>query len=170
MLVSLFNIKKKKKENLTENMSWNFWIQWSSYSFTYQHLILPLFYFHSQPLTSHMCRECPWCPGMLNSLFSSVAQLYLTLCNPMDYSTSGFAFHHQLPEPTQNSSPSHRWCHPTMSSSIFPFSSCLQSFPGSGSFPMSQFFVSGGQSIGVSASASVLPMNIPMNSPMLFYK
>ena len=52
------------------------------------------------------------------------------------------------------------WCHPTISSSVIPFSSCLQSFPASGSFPMSQFFTSGGQSIGVSASASVLPMNI----------
>ena len=52
------------------------------------------------------------------------------------------------------------WCHPTISSSVISFSSCLQSFPASGSFPMSQFFASGGQSIGVSASASVLPMNI----------
>ena len=51
------------------------------------------------------------------------------------------------------------WCHPTVSASVILFS-CLQSFPASGSFPMSQFFVSGGQSIGVSASASVLPMNI----------
>ena len=51
------------------------------------------------------------------------------------------------------------WCHPTISSSVIPFSCCLQSFPASGSFPMSQFFASGGQSIGVSASASVLPMN-----------
>ena len=52
------------------------------------------------------------------------------------------------------------WCHPTISSSVFPFSSCPQSFPASGSFPMSQLFPSGGQSIGVSASASVLPMSI----------
>jgi len=53
-----------------------------------------------------------------------------------------------------------RWCHPAISSSIVPFSSRLQSFPASGSFPMSQFFTSGGQSIGVSASTSVLPINI----------
>ena len=52
-----------------------------------------------------------------------------------------------------------RWCHPTISSSVIPFSSHLQSFPASGSFPMSQFFAWGGQRIGVSASASVLPMN-----------
>ena len=68
------------------------------------------------------------------------------------------------PSPTprvySNSCPFSRWCHPTISSSVFPFSSRLQSFPASGSFPMSLFFTSGGQSIGVSASASVLPMNI----------
>ena len=52
------------------------------------------------------------------------------------------------------------WCHPIISSSVAPFSFCLQSFPSSGSFPMSQLFESGGQSIGVSAAASVLPMNI----------
>ena len=68
------------------------------------------------------------------------------------------------PSPTPrvypNSCPLSRWCHPTISSSVIPFSSCLQSFPASGSFQMSQVFTSGDQSIGVSASASVLPMNI----------
>ena len=59
-----------------------------------------------------------------------------------------------------NSCPSSQWCHPTISSSVVPFSSHLQSFPASRSFPMSQFFTSGGQSFGVSASTSVLPMNI----------
>ena len=59
-----------------------------------------------------------------------------------------------------NSCPLSRWYHPTISSSVIPFSSCLQFFSASGSFPMSQFFPSDGQSIGVSASASVLPMNI----------
>ena len=67
------------------------------------------------------------------------------------------------PSPTprvySNSCPLSWWCHPTISSSFIPFSSCLQSFPESGSFPISQFFTSGGQSIGVSASTSVLPMN-----------
>ena len=52
------------------------------------------------------------------------------------------------------------WCHPTISSSVIPFSSCPQSFPASGSFPMSRLFASGGQSIGASVSASVLPMSI----------
>ena len=64
------------------------------------------------------------------------------------------------PRTRSNSCPLSRWCHPTISSSVVPFSSCLQSFPASGSFPMSQLFSSGGQSIGVSATASVLPMNI----------
>ena len=63
------------------------------------------------------------------------------------------------PSPTpriySNSCPLSQWCHPTISSSVVPFSSCLQSFPASGSFPISQFFASGGQSIGVSASTSV---------------
>ena len=58
-----------------------------------------------------------------------------------------------------NSCPLNQWCHPTISSSVVPFSSCLQSFPASGSFQMSQLFASGGQSIGVSASTSVLPVN-----------
>ena len=62
------------------------------------------------------------------------------------------------PRACSNSCPSSQWCHPTISSSVIPFSSCLQSFPASGSFPMSQFFASGGQSISV--SASVLPMSI----------
>ena len=64
------------------------------------------------------------------------------------------------PGACSNSCPSSGWCHLTISCSVSPFSSCLQSFPASGSFPMSQFFTSGGQSIGASASASVLPINI----------
>ena len=68
------------------------------------------------------------------------------------------------PSPTpgdcSNSCPLSRWCHPTISSSVIPFSSCLQSSPASGSFPVSQFFTSGGESIGASVSASVLPKNI----------
>ena len=67
------------------------------------------------------------------------------------------------PSPTpwvhSNSCPSSRWCHPAISSSVIPFSSCPQSLPASGSFPMSQLFARGGQSVGVSALASVLPMS-----------
>ena len=65
-----------------------------------------------------------------------------------------------IPGVYSNSCPLSQWCHPTISSSVITFSSCLQSFPASASFQMSQFFSSGGQSIGTSASASVLPMNI----------
>ena len=74
--------------------------------------------------------------------------------------------HARLPHPSptpgvySNSCPFSWWCHPTTSFSVVPFSSCLQSFPTSGSFQMGQLFVSGGQNIAVSASASVLPMNI----------
>ena len=80
--------------------------------------------------------------------------------------------HAKLPRPSptpgvySNSCPLSWWCHPTISSSVIPFSSCLQSFPASGSFPVSQSFASGGQSIGVSASASVLPMNIQDSFPL----
>ena len=74
------------------------------------------------------------------------------------------------PSPTPrvypNSCPLSQWCHPTISSSVIPFSSCLQSFPTSGSHIMSQFFTSGGQNIGVSASTSVLPMNTQDWSPL----
>ena len=91
----------------------------------------------------------------------SVAQSCLTLCDTRDCSMS---MGHPCPSPSpaacSNSRPLSPRCHPTISSSIVPFSSCLHSFPASGSFPMNQFFTSSGQSIGASASASVLPMNI----------
>ena len=74
------------------------------------------------------------------------------------------------PSPTpgvhSNSCPSSGWCHPAVSSSVVPFSSCPQSLPASESFPVSQLFASGGQSIGISASTSVLPMNIQDWSPL----
>ena len=97
-------------------------------------------YFHVSVQFSH--------PVISNSLWSHGLKLARPPC----------------PSPTPrvhpNSCPSNRWCHPTILSSVVPFSSCLQSFPALGSFPMSQLFVSGGQSIEVSASASLLPMNI----------
>ena len=89
--------------------------------------------------------------------FCSVTHLCPTLCDPMDCSTPGLPVHHQLLG---------WWYHPTISSSVVPSSSCLQSFPGSGSFPVSQLFASGGRSIRVSALASVLPMNIQDWSPL----
>ena len=78
----------------------------------------------------------------------------------MDCSTPSFPVHNQLLEHTQTYIHRHQWCHPAISSSAFPFSSSLQSFSASGSFLMSQFFASYGQSIGDSASGSVLPMNM----------
>ena len=91
---------------------------------------------------------------------SSVTQSCLTLCDPMDCSTSGFPVHCQLPELAQTHVHRVSDAIQPSQSSVVPFSSCFQSFPGSGSFPVSHFFASGGQIIGVSASALVLPMNI----------
>ena len=100
----------------------------------------------------------------------------------VQFSRSVMSDHHSLqrhglqltrppcPSPTPgvhpNSRPLSRWCHPTISSSVVPFSSYLQSFPASGFFQMSQFFMSGGQSIGVSASTTVLPVNSQDWSPL----
>ena len=104
--------------------------------------------------------EPPGKPELLYTQFSSVAQLCLTLCNPMDCSTPGLPAHHQLPEFTQTHVLWVSVAIETSLSSVIPFSSSLQYFPASGSFAMSWFFPSGGQSIGVSTSASVLPMSI----------
>ena len=100
-----------------------------------------------------------WQKAAIQFSISSVAQSCLTL------QLHGLQ-HARLPCPTpilgacSNSGPSRWWCHPTIPSSVIPFSSYLQSFSASGSFPMSQFFASDGRSIGASASASVLSMNI----------
>ena len=108
---------------------------------------------HERPFSSSCGRKT-----FYNSVqFSSVAQLCPTLCNPMDCSIRGLPVQYQLHEFTQTHV---HWVHPIISSSVIPFSSCLQSFPPSGSFQMSQFSASGAQSFGVSALASVLPMNI----------
>ena len=90
--------------------------------------------------------------------FSSVAQSRLTLCNSMGCSTPGFPLLSPSPRAYSNSCPLGQWCHPTISSSVVLFPSRLQSFPASGSFPMSRFFPSDGQSIGVSAF-SISPSN-----------
>ena len=106
-------------------------------------------------------------PSINNSYFSTVDSSVPFNCLVM----SDSLWPHGLcnarlscPSPTpgtcSNSCPSSRWRHPTSSSSVVHFSSCLQSFPASGVFPMSQFFISGGQSTGASVSASVFPMNI----------
>ena len=90
--------------------------------------------------------------------FSSVAQSCPTL-KPHEPQHTRPPCPSPTPRVHPNPRPSSRWCHPTISSSVVPFSSCPQSFPASGSFQMSQLFTLGGQSIGVSASTSVLPMN-----------
>ena len=91
--------------------------------------------------------------------YSSVAQSYPTLCDPVDCSTPGLPVHHQLLEPTQTHV---HWVSDAIQPSqlVVPFASRLQSFPALGSFQISQLFTSGGQNIRISASASVLPVNI----------
>ena len=99
--------------------------------------------------------------GIYPIQFSSVQLLsHVQLLQPHGLQHSRPPYPSPTPGAYSNSCPSHQWCHPTILSPVVPFSFCLQSFPASGSLQMSQFFVSGGQSIGVSASASVLPMNI----------
>ena len=98
--------------------------------------------------------------------FSSVAQSCLTLCNPMDHSTPGLPVHHQLLEFIQTHV---HWVGDAIQPShphVVPFSSCTKSFPASGSFPVNQFFTLHGQSIGVLASKSVLPVNTQDWSPL----
>ena len=98
--------------------------------------------------------------------FSAIAQSSLTVCNPMVSSMPRIFCPSPAPRAYSNSCPSSRWCHSASSFSIIPFSSCLQSSSESGSLPVSQFFASSGQGIGVSASASVLPMSIQDRFPL----
>ena len=112
----------------------------------------------SLPISRVYVNDLHWCRHPLSSVRSAAQScLTLWLYGPQHARPP-------CPSPTpgacSNSRPSNRWCHPTISSSVVPFSSHLQSFPASGSSQMSQFFVSCGPSIGASASASVLPMNI----------
>ena len=97
--------------------------------------------------------------------FSSVAQSCPTL-RPHELQHSRPPCPSPSPGVHSNSHPSSQWCHPAISSSVIPFSSCPQSLPASGSFPVSQLFAWGGQSIGVSALASVLPKNTQNWSPL----
>ena len=116
----------------------------------------------------------PWEKGLVSSLHEkaradSVQFSSSVMSNSLQHRGQK---HTRLPCPSptpgacSNSYPLSQWCNPNISSSVTPFSSCLQSFPASGSFQLSQFFSSGGQSIGVSASASVLPMNIQYRFPL----
>ena len=143
---------------------------------------------HERLLVTHISTMPPFEPGAksLSPPFSSIYGSQPTpfscleigwwlpsvqsLCHVLLFVTLGLQ-HTRPPCPSpsleacSNSCPSSQWCHPTMSSSVIPFS-CLQSLPASESFPVSQFLASGGQSIGASASASVLPKNIPEWFPL----
>ena len=111
-----------------------------------------------------LSREKLWLYGTATSL-ASISSVHFS-CSVMSDSLRPHEPQHArppFPSPTprvhSNSCPSSRWCHPAISSSVLPFTSCLKSSPTSGSFQMSQFFASGGQNIGVSASTSVLRIN-----------
>ena len=111
-----------------------------------------------------------WTSSLKHSLFSAISTSQFS-CSVMSDSLQPHGLQHArppCPSPTprvySNSCASTQWCHPTISTSVIPFSSSRQSFPESGSFLMSHFFTSGGQSIGASASTSVLPMNIRLIS------
>ena len=125
-------------------------------------LFLPVLTIKSNPTSSSVQNSHPQATKQNMFTFetccSLVTQSCPTLCKPMDCSMAGFPFLHYL-FACSNSYPLSQWCHPTVSSSVATLSSYPQSFPASGSFLMSQFFTSGGQSIGASASAPVLLMN-----------
>ena len=105
-------------------------------------------------------KEVHFLPLISVNSVSSVAHSCLDSLQPHGLQHTRLPCPSPTPRACTNSCPLSWWCHPIISSSVILFSSCLQSFPASGSFPRSQFFSPGGQSIGVSASASVLPMNI----------
>ena len=116
-------------------------------------------------------RRRPNSKGMILELRKSISVHFSY--SVMSNSLRSHGLHHvriPCPSPTPRVHPNScllcQWCHPTISSSVIPFSSCPQSFPGSWSFPMSQLFASGSQSIGVSASTLVLPMNTQDWSPL----
>ena len=150
--------QRPSSNNKTQNKLWGYFVQDEG--------MWPIFY------------NCKW-----RTTFKSWVTVYCTPVTYMYYSQFGRSVmsdslrphesHHTrppCPSPTpgvySNSCPSRWWCHPAISSSVVPFSSCPQSLPASGSFPMSQLFTWGGQSIGVSVSASVLPMNTQDWSPL----
>ena len=100
-----------------------------------------------------------WCKTMWIS-YSSVRSVVSDCLRPHGLQHARPPCPSPTPGACSNSCPSSQWCHPTIASSVIPFFCCPQSLPASGSFPVSQFFASGGQSIGVSASASVFAVNI----------
>ena len=118
------------------------------------------------------CQAWCWCMCLRHN-YSVINSSVLFSCSVVSNSSRPHGLQHArppCPSPSprvySNSCPLSQWCHPTISSSVIPFSSCPQFLPASGSFPMSQLFTWGGQSIGVSASTSVLPVIIQDWSPL----
>ena len=148
--MKLFNSVQLQRIRTTERLNWtdrvSSLLHYNTFISYYENTKLPLA--AEQPLTGG-CSVQP----------SSVAQSCPTLWHPMETAACQASCPSPAPRACSNSCPLHLWCHPTISSSIVPFSSHLQSFPASESFPMSRFFASL-WGIGVSALASVLPMNI----------
>ena len=128
----------------------------------YKAIYIKCFQFWQNVKATVWCMETKWLNGIALQQGSSVQALS---CDPMDCSTPGLP-PSPMPGVYSNSLPLSRWCHPTISSSVVSFYLGLQSFPASGSFQLRQLFTSGGQSIGVSASTPVLPMNIQDWSPL----
>ena len=117
---------------------------------------------HSSTCSDQTSSGYPWLFSFFLTSFISVQFSHSIVSNslqPHGLQQARLPCPSKTPRACSNSCPLSRWCHPAISSSVVPFS-CLQSFPASGSFPVSQFFASGGQSIRASASASVLPVNI----------
>ena len=164
------DIKSKFKEFSYSSSRWIV-KQWRHFTTSTPSLAQELLTVHSAMEVQEVLKrkQEPWRWGTQWSAFSSVQFSHSVMSN----SSWPYGPQHvrpPCPSPTpgvySNSSPFSRWCHPTISSSVVPFSSHLQSFSASGSFQMSQLFASGVQSIGVSASASVLPMNTQDWSPL----
>ena len=133
-------------------MFWLF-LYWRSF-----HLVFPPKFISDSPslcVISYLHVTSTW--GQFSSVSRSIVSNSL---RPHGLQLARLSCPSPTPGAYSNSYPSSWWCHPTISSSVVPFSFCLQSFPAPGSFPRSQFFASGGQGIEISASASVLPMNI----------
>ena len=114
----------------------------------------------------HLYSNCPYCVKHAISSVQFSRSVVSDSFRPHELQHARPPCPSPTPRVHPNSCPSSRWCHPAISSSVIPFSSCPQSFPASESFPMSQLFAWGGQSIGVPALASVLPMNTQDWSPL----
>ena len=163
----MYSLTTKNKRNLTSVLMTKSFFMTLKGSLRYVYLL--------QWSNITTIRETLECPKPYNKLFTCVVCFQSVQFSRSVLSDSLRPHESQharspCPSPTpgvhSNSCPLSWWCHPAISSSVIPFSSCSQSLPASGSFPMSQLFAWGGQSIGVSASASVLPMNTGDWSPL----